>query len=69
MARRGRPEMIISDNAAQFKLVNGVVDKQWKEFTLDEELLSYLSNNGIKWQFTTALAPDKEDFLKDLLDW
>ena len=31
--------MIISDNAAQFKLVKNVVDKQWKELTLDKELL------------------------------
>ena len=30
MGRRGRPEMIISDNAAQFKLVKNVVDKQWR---------------------------------------
>ena len=49
MGRRGRPEMIISDNAAQFKLVKNVVDKQWKELTLDKELLSYLSNIGIRW--------------------
>ena len=39
--------MIISDNAAQFKLINNVVDKQRRELTLDEELLSYLSNESL----------------------
>ena len=56
--------MIIFDNAAQFKLIKNVVDKQWRELTLDEELLSYLSNNGIWWQFTTALAPWQGGFFE-----
>ena len=30
MARRGRPELIISDNAAQFKLVKTAIDEQWR---------------------------------------
>ena len=51
MGRRGTPKMIISNNAAQFKLVKNVVDKQWRELTFDEELLSYLSNNGIQRSF------------------
>ena len=67
MARRGRPEMIISDNATQFKLVKNVIDKQWKELTLDEEVVSYLSNNGIRWQFTTALAPWQGGFFERLV--
>ena len=67
MGRRGRPDMIISDNAAQFKLVKNVVDKQWRELTLDEELLSYLSNNGIRWQFTTALVPWQGGFFERLV--
>ena len=64
MWRRGKPKMIISDNAAQFKLVKNVVDKQWRELILDEDLLSYLLNSGIQWQFTTALPPS----LKGLWD-
>jgi len=67
MAKRGRPEMIISDNAAQFKLVKSVVDEQWRELTRDEELISYLSNSGIKWQFTTALAPWQGGFFERLV--
>ena len=67
MARRGRPELIISDNAAQFKLVKTAIDEQWRQLTLDEELVSYLSNNGIKWQFTTALSPWKGGFYERLV--
>ena len=62
MARRGRPETIISDNAAEFKLVKTVIDEQWRQIALHEEVVTYLSSNGIKWQFTTALAPWKGGF-------
>ena len=67
MARRGRPELIICDNAAQFKLAKTVIDEQWRQITVDEELVSYLSNNGIKWKFTTALAPWQGGFYKRLV--
>ena len=67
IARRGRLELIISDNAAQFKLVKTVIDEQWRQLTLDENLVSYLSNNGIKWKFTTALAPWQGGFYERLV--
>ena len=67
MARRGRPELIICDNAAQFKLAKTVIDEQWRQITVDEELVSYLSNNGIKWKFTTALAPWQGGFYERLV--
>ena len=67
IARRGRPELIISNNAAQFKLVKTAIDEQWRQLTLDEELVSYLSNNGIKWQFSTALSPWKGGFYERLV--
>jgi len=67
MARRGRPELIISDNAAQFKLVKSVVDEQWKQLSIDENLKCYLSDIGIKWQFTTALVPWQGGFYKRLV--
>jgi len=62
--KKGRPKMIISDNTAQFKLVK---NKQWRELTLDEEPVRYLLNNGIKWQFTTALAPWQGGFFERLV--
>ena len=53
VARRGR----ISDNAAQFKLVKTVIDKQWRQLFINKKVITYFSDKGIKWQFTTALAP------------
>ena len=65
--RRGRPELIISDNAAQFKLVKTVIDKQWRQLSIDERVITYFSDKGIKWQFTTALAPWQGGFYERLV--
>ena len=67
-ARRGRPELIISDNAAQFKLVKTVIDKQWRQLSIDEKVITYFSDKGIKWQFTTALAPWQGGFYERLVE-
>ena len=63
-ARRGRPELIIS---AQFKLVKTVIDKQWRQLSFDERVITYFSDKGIKWQFTTALAPWQGGFYERLV--
>ena len=57
IARRGKPQLIISDNATQFKVIKTSVDRQWKQLMLDEEVRHYMTEGGIKWQFTTALTP------------
>ena len=31
VSRHGRPELIISDNAPQFKLTSSALNKQWKQ--------------------------------------
>ena len=67
MARRGKPELIISDNAGQFKLAKTVIDKQWKELSVDEKVTTYFSDKEIKWQFTTALAPWQGGFYERLV--
>ena len=41
IARRGRPEVIISDNTPQFKLVKTVLDQQWSRVFRSEEVLSF----------------------------
>jgi len=69
MARKGRPETIILDNAAQFKLIKTVIVEQWRQIALNDEVVTYLASNGIKWQFTTALAPWQGGFMNDLLVW
>ena len=57
ISRRGKPDSIISDNAPQFKLTNTVLNQQWRTVFTDQSLLSYVSSEGIRWSFTTALAP------------
>ena len=54
---RGKPDLIISDNAPQFKLTNTVLSEQCRKFFVDKDVLSYVAVEGIKWNFTTALAP------------
>ena len=41
IARRGRPEMIISDNAPQFKLVKTIIDQQWSMIFRSDEVLHF----------------------------
>ena len=67
VARRGRPELIISDNATQFKLVKTVIDKQWRQLSTDEKVMTYFCDKGIKWQFTTTLAPWQGGFYERLV--
>ena len=67
IARRGRPEVIISDNAPQFKLVKTVLDQQWAKVFRSEEVLSFFSDEGNTWKFTTALAPWQGGFYERLV--
>ena len=65
VSRRGRPELIISDNAPQFKLTSSALNKQWKQVFYDKDVLNYVAMSGIRWNFTTALAPWQGGFMKD----
>ena len=53
IARRGRPELIYSDNGATFKATNKWLRKVQK----DEQLNSYLADLSIKWRFNLSRAP------------
>ena len=57
VSRRGKPDVIFSDNAPQFKLVCTVVDREWRKVLKDKEVMNYVSAEGIKWKYTIALAP------------
>lgn len=57
IARHGKPVEITSDNAAHFKLASEVIDKVWDNILGDEEITTYVSNEGIKWKFIVELAP------------
>ena len=67
MSGRSTSNLIISDNAPQFKLVSTVLDKQWREIFKDKDVLHYLSMEGIKWSFNTALAPWQGGFYERLV--
>ena len=67
VSRRGQPDIIISDNAPQFKFVNTTLNKQWRQVLSDKEALNYVATEGIKWMYTTALAPWQGGFYERLV--
>ena len=67
VSHRGKPDLIISDNAPQFKLVNTILNKQWREMLNDKEVLNYVAMEGIRWNYTTALAPWQGGFYERLI--
>ena len=67
ISRRGKPGSIISDNAPQFKPTSTALSKQWRNVFVDREVLSYVAVEGIKWNFTTALAPWQGCFYERLM--
>ena len=52
MARHGKPNRIISDNAAQFKLASDTIRKLWGQILTEEDTVSYAANENIQWIFT-----------------
>ena len=58
IARRGKPNKIISDNAATFKAAKNAIDIAWNDITRDREVHSYLSENRIEWKFIIELSLD-----------
>ena len=67
IARRGKPEVIISDNAPQFKLVKTVLDQQWCNLIKSDDVMNFFSSTGIVWRFTTAMAPLQGGFYERLV--
>ena len=67
IARRGKPKLIISDNAPQFRLVKTTLDVEWSKTFKSTEVLDYYSYEGIQWNFTTALAPWQGGFYERLV--
>ena len=67
IARRGKPNLIISDNAPQFKLTKSTLDEAWQFVTTHPDTQSYLANEGIKWKFIVELAPWMGGFYESLV--
>ena len=57
IAKRGKPSLIISDNASQIKLGQTIIEKVWRMVSNDEEVQSYISNEGITWKYIVEYAP------------
>ena len=67
VSHRGKLNLIISDNTPQFKFVNTALNKQWQQVLSDKEVLNYVALEGIKWMYTTALAPWQGSFYERLV--
>ena len=67
IARHGKPNRIISDNAAQFKLASDTISKLWRQILTEENTMSYAANENIQWIFTVELAPWMGGFYERLV--
>ena len=67
IARRGKPRLVISNNAPQFRLVKTTLDEQWNKTFQSNEVLNYFSYETIQWNFTTAFAPWQGGFYEQLV--
>ena len=67
IARHGKPNRIISDNAAQFKLASDTLRKLWGQILTEEDIVSYAANENIQWIFTVELAPWMDGFYERLV--
>ena len=67
VACHGKPNRIISDNAAQFKLASETINKVWRQILTEEDIVSYSANENIQWVFTVELAPWMGGFYERLV--
>ena len=57
IAQRGRPEKIVSDNAAQFKLVHATLHRAWNSVICDESVVNFMSKEAIQWHYIPEFSP------------
>lgn len=67
LSRHGKPKEILSDNVSQFKLTTDVIEKVWRQILLENDVLTYAANEGIKWKFIVELAPWMGGFYERLI--
>ena len=67
IARRGKPDEIISDNATNFKAARNTVNIVWKNIVNDPQVHGYLSAKRIKWKFIIELSPWMGGFYERLV--
>ena len=64
VARRGKSDKIISDNAPQFKVAKNAIDLAWENAVKDPDVTSYVTELRIKWSFIIELSPWMGGFYK-----
>ena len=62
-----KPNKIISDNAAQFKLASDTISRLWGQILTEKDTVSYAANENIQWTFTIELAPWMGGFYERLV--
>ncbi|VDO05063.1 unnamed protein product [Haemonchus placei] len=68
VARRGKPKLIISDNATNFVLGREIIETLSDRTEIATQgIQNYLSNEGIKWKFITPLSPWKGGFYERMI--
>ncbi|XP_057305456.1 uncharacterized protein LOC130642387 [Hydractinia symbiolongicarpus] len=67
IARRGKPNQIVLDNASQFKAAKETIDLAWKSTINDPTVHSYLANERIEWSFIIELSPWMGGFYERLV--
>ena len=48
--------------------MNMTLNKQWRQVLSDKEVLNYVAIEGIKWMYTTTLAPWQGGFYERLVN-
>ena len=56
IARKGKLDQIVLDNAPYFKAVKKTIDTAWELVIKDPKLHSYLSDQEIEWSFIIKLS-------------
>ena len=67
IARHGKPNKVLSDNASHFKLAAETVDKLWTNILQENDVVSYVANENIQWKFIVELAPWMGGFYERLV--
>ena len=67
IARRGKPQQILLDNAPQFKLTKASVDVAWENPIRDSDVQLHTTEQRIKWSFIVQLSPWMGGFYERLV--
>ena len=57
IARRGKPQSIISDNAGIFTNTKETLNQVWNKAINTDEIITYCGKDDIEWKMITAYAP------------